>query len=512
VGVENVFAKLVIATAALVFSMSPGYLISAQEGHQVTVANWSFQVTGAVKAPRFSEVVHLGALDDGRDWLIVTLTGTNTSDEEQEIHSDKIHLEAGGESIKQTGQESENVANELGFTTIGGSFPTDVEAGRELQIVQVYKVAPELSDFSLVFDFNGKWEVSISDLAVESAGNPRALAGETSSSNASLPSETSDPWSIRAAEYQLTLIGAVKAPTFSGPFHLGTLEDGRSWLVVTYQLHNTTADQINVASESISILSEGEAINQAGDETRSVAAELELVAPSVELGSDETSTVVQVFKVDPEAADNTLQVNAAGKWFMNLRPVTEAANGDAGAVLPDSAIDLIAINANSSAAQVIPTPAPTPTPEPTPVPEPTELPRYGSADNPGQIGDMLEVDGLAATALSGFYTYEYNFSTPRGGYVFLILEVQFENVSDENIDYNSLHFAARDIDTEIDFDDTFALLDTPLGSGELSPGEYVYGQVALEIQETADSVRVKYTVSPGIFNDSEAMYWMVPRQ
>lgn len=113
------------------------------------MANWSFEVTSAVKNQRFSDVVHLGTLEDGRDWLIVTINGTNTSDEKQEIHSDKVQLQAGSESIKQTGNESESVAGELGMKTIGGSFPQDVDVGDKLQIVQVYKVSPQ--QLGLVF-------------------------------------------------------------------------------------------------------------------------------------------------------------------------------------------------------------------------------------------------------------------------------------------------------------------------------------------------------------------------
>lgn len=128
------------------------------------------------------------------------------------------------------------------------------------------------------------------------------------------------------------------------------------------------------------------------------------------------------------------------------------------------------------------------------------------------VGETLELDGLAVTLMSGSYTYEYNFSTPKGGYVFLIVEVELRNVSDETMTYNSLSFAAKDLDTDADFDDAFVLLDTPLDSGELSPGEYVYGQVALEIQDTSTNVRVKYTVDPGLLGGGDAVYWLVPRQ
>jgi hypothetical protein len=505
-------AKGLLILAVLLSSIAASPSLAAQGNHQVSVANWDFQVNSAIKAPQLSDIVHLGALDDGRDWLIVTLTGTNTSAEEQEIHSDRIQLQAGGQLLKQTGQESENVASELGYTSIGGSFPRDVDAGVVLEIVQVYKVDPNTTDFTLVFDFSGKWEVLISDLIAESAGNPQVLTGESGDIVVNDSPDTSDAWSISTARYRLTLIGAAISPTFSGPFHLGQLEDGRSWLVVTYHLHNTSSDAIEVPSESVSILSQGEEVRQAGEETRSVAAELDIVSPAIELDADEIETVVQVFKVEQAVSDNTLQVSTDGDWFINLQPVTNATNGDPNSVLPDASINLASLEADSTVAQAVPTAAPSPTPEPTAVPEPTAPPRYGSADNPAQVGETIEMDGLSATLISGFYTYEYNFGTPRGGYVFLIAEVQFQNVGTETMDYDSFSFAAKDLDTNADFDDTFVFLDTPLDRGELSPGEYVYGQVAMEVQETSTNIRVKYTPDLGIFGSDEAIYWLVPRQ
>lgn len=504
--------KRIVVVFMLLVSVLPASGLLAQENHQLSVANWSFEVVGAVKAPTFSDVVHLGALEDGRHWLVVTLEVTNTSSEKQEIHSDKVQLQARDQAIKQTGEESENVAEEMGYRSIGGSFPHDIDAGEVLQVVQVYKVAPEVSEFTLNFDFNGKWEVPISALVASSAGNPRALIGEDQTDTPIGTPEPQSTWSITTSDFQLTLIGAAIAPTFSGPFHLGMLDDGRSWLVVTYRLQNTTSDETEVPSDSINILSEGEEVRQAGDETRAVASELDLVAPTVELRADEEIAVIQVFKVNPDTMDTTLQVSSGGKWFLNLRPVLEATNGNAEAILPGSALDLASLEGKSDVAQVVPTAAPTSTPAPTQTPEPTAVPRYGSAEAPAVVGETLELDGMSATLMSAFYTYDYNYSTPKGGYVFLIVEVQLTNVGDEVLSYNEWNFAAKDLETDADYDDTFALLDTPLGGGELSPGEFVYGQVALEVQDTTSTIRVKYTVSPGLFSDGDAMYWVVPRQ
>lgn len=224
--------RAIIALLLLSFAL-PSSRLLAQEGQQLTVADWSFEVIGAVKAPTFSDVVHLGAQDDRRDWLVVTLQAINTSTDKQEIHSDKIQLQIGSESVKQTGDESESVAKELEYMTIGGSFPHDVDAGETVNIVQVYKVASDAPDFTLVFDFSGKWDIPLNALVASSAGDPRVLLGEELEEAETAAPDPQSDWSIATANFRLTLIGAVTAPTFSGPFHLGQLDDGRSWLVMT---------------------------------------------------------------------------------------------------------------------------------------------------------------------------------------------------------------------------------------------------------------------------------------
>lgn len=455
--------RAIIALLLLSFAL-PSSRLLAQEGQQLTVADWSFEVIGAVKGSTFSDVIHLGAQDDGRDWLVVTLQATNTSTDTQELHSDKIQLQIGSESVKQTGSESESVANELGSITIGGSFPHDVDAGETVNIVQVYKVAPDAPDLTLVFNFSGKWEIPLDTLVASAAGNPGVLLGDQAPQPDAAGSDPPPDWSISTANFRLSLIGAVSAPTFTGPLHLGKLDDGRAWLVMTYHLQNSTSSDVEIASD---------------------------------------------------------RVSSSGEWFLNLGPVIQAADGDPAAVAPGTALDLADVGGDPDVAQAIPTAAPSPTPapterpeptEPTERPEPTEPPRAGSGEAPGTVGETLELDGMAVTLLSGFYTYEHNFSTPKGGYVFLIVEIELRNTSDETINYNTFSFAAKDLDTDADYDDAFVFLDTPLGSGELSPGEFVYGQVALEVQETSTNVRVKYTVSPGLLGGGDAVYWLVPRQ
>ncbi len=138
----------------------------------------------------------------------------------------------------------------------------------------------------------------------------------------------------------------------------------------------------------------------------------------------------------------------------------------------------------------------------------TPEPKLGSADKPAPLGTSLETDGQRFTLTSAFYTYDFGYSTPKGGYIFLVVEITIENIDDSNHGYDESRFSARDMVTGATFDDTFTLADAPLGSGELSPGEYVSGQAVLEVQETATQVRVKYDAKS--LGGGE-VYWLVPR-
>lgn len=138
--------------------------------------------------------------------------------------------------------------------------------------------------------------------------------------------------------------------------------------------------------------------------------------------------------------------------------------------------------------------------------ESTPIPEYGSKEDPGQIGETLEAESVEVTLTNAYFTNEYNFSTPKGGYVFLILEVELRNQGEDEKDYASDRWQAHDVETDAKFEETFAFVDQPLGRGELSTGEFVSGQVAIEVQETSDTVRVQYQITD--FGDN-FVNWLV---
>jgi endonuclease YncB( thermonuclease family) len=136
-----------------------------------------------------------------------------------------------------------------------------------------------------------------------------------------------------------------------------------------------------------------------------------------------------------------------------------------------------------------------------------EIPRYGGHDAPAMAGEAITVDSITMSLDSYYYSFVDELgSAAKGGYKYLIVSVTIvNNRPSGKYSYFDSNFAAKDLDTTADYDDEFAFLTSPLGSGELSPTEYATGQVAIEVQETATNVRVKFTV-----DGDKALYWLTP--
>ncbi|MGB3328571.1 MAG: thermonuclease family protein [Thermomicrobiales bacterium] len=124
-----------------------------------------------------------------------------------------------------------------------------------------------------------------------------------------------------------------------------------------------------------------------------------------------------------------------------------------------------------------------------------EIPRHGGVNEPAALGERVVAGGMAVTLQSAYTTYSYGMSSARGGYKFLVAELYLENVSDGEKDYASNRVKAKDMQTSADFKDIYDPSDSPLGSGKLSPGSYIYGIVGVEIQETTTDVRLEYKIN-----------------
>ena len=136
-----------------------------------------------------------------------------------------------------------------------------------------------------------------------------------------------------------------------------------------------------------------------------------------------------------------------------------------------------------------------------------EIPRHGGREQPAAPGEAVSVKGVKASLDSYYYSYTDALGTAaKGGYMYLIASVTIVNERESGkYNYSSTSFAAKNLDNDADYDDTFAFLEAYLDSGELSSGEYVSGQVALEIQETAANVRLKFNVE-----GDYSLYWLTP--
>lgn len=138
----------------------------------------------------------------------------------------------------------------------------------------------------------------------------------------------------------------------------------------------------------------------------------------------------------------------------------------------------------------------------TPTPEP------GSSGDPSPVGATINTEGQDITLTGAYTAYEYGFSTPKGGYVFLVLSVTFVNVdaADKGHGYGEGRFSGEDIETGADYDTLSVFGDGALGDGDLSPGEYVSGTVVLEVQETSGGVLVEYDAN---YSGGSEVYWLV---
>jgi endonuclease YncB( thermonuclease family) len=136
----------------------------------------------------------------------------------------------------------------------------------------------------------------------------------------------------------------------------------------------------------------------------------------------------------------------------------------------------------------------------------TPVPRHGSKEDPGLLGEALTANGVEVTLASAYTAYSYGYSSPKGGYVYLICEAVIRNIDTDDHGYSDGRFGAIDNDTKANFDSAGSATDQGMGSGDLSPAEYVDGIIAVEIQETATNLLVKYGVQAF---GGDTLYWLV---
>ena len=146
-------------------------------------------------------------------------------------------------------------------------------------------------------------------------------------------------------------------------------------------------------------------------------------------------------------------------------------------------------------------------PTPTVAPAPMETQALGtSSENPAPFFETVTNGGSSVTPLNGYFATAYGYSTPKGGYKYLVIDATIECAGPDECNFNAMYFSGEDADTGAGYDSVvFVMADGMLGSDTLSPGEYVTGTVLLEVQETASRVIVKY--DPKQF-DTNDLYWL----
>lgn len=134
--------------------------------------------------------------------------------------------------------------------------------------------------------------------------------------------------------------------------------------------------------------------------------------------------------------------------------------------------------------------------------------RRGGHDDPAVVGEAIQVKGVQAVLNSYYFSWGDAVGLPpTGGYKFLMLNLTFTNLR-ESGDFNYLwdKIAGKDLDTGADYDNPDSIyLSAGSETAELSPGEYAIVETAVEVQETATNIRVKYTVE-----GDHALYWLTP--
>ena len=189
--------------------------------------------------------------------------------------------------------------------------------------------------------------------------------------------------------------------------------------------------------------------------------------------------------------------------FVTGEALTSTAEPPADGIAQVEATQTVADAISVANAQNVTTPE-----QPTSIPEPTlpANPVGTSSDDPAPFFQPVTNGGSTVTLLNGYFANAYGYSTPKGGYKYLVVDATIECAGPDDCNYNPMNFSGEDADTGAGYDSVvFVMADGMLSSDTLSPSEYVTGTVLIEVQETASRVIVKY--DPKSF-DTNDLYWL----
>lgn len=148
-------------------------------------------------------------------------------------------------------------------------------------------------------------------------------------------------------------------------------------------------------------------------------------------------------------------------------------------------------------------PVPTATPEPTAPPQPTDTPEPTAAPSSGKVGDRLEANGIALTAIKVDRADALSsFQEAKAGNTFVVVEVLIENVSAEKAPYNPFYFKVKDADG-FEYNISINTGEQALKSGELTKGDKARGTVAFEVKKDAKGLVLEY--KPIVFGNVDSI-------
>lgn len=117
-----------------------------------------------------------------------------------------------------------------------------------------------------------------------------------------------------------------------------------------------------------------------------------------------------------------------------------------------------------------------------------------------KVGDTAEYKGVEYKVNSVKYDDGDEFSTPKDGNKYVVINVTITNKSDNKVDYNPYDFKLDDNGNQTDLDEISSNVDNTLNSGSLTSGATVTGNLVGQGNPTN---KLKVIYMGGLFGDKE---------
>lgn len=120
------------------------------------------------------------------------------------------------------------------------------------------------------------------------------------------------------------------------------------------------------------------------------------------------------------------------------------------------------------------------------------------------VGDTIDVDGLKVTFKKCYTKKKGQYTKPEKGNIFLIIDIDVKNDSEDDADVNFTNFSAYADDTEVETN----YMDSDLGvktlDASLSSGKKATGSLTYEVQKNFKKLSIEY--KPDMFSDDRFIF------